>query len=95
MSTFEELAKQIVLLTRLRIQDIRKEKPNANIILVGFNGGAAIALQVAISERVSSVICLGLAFNTLNGERGNIDDTILHITSPILFVHGQNSQRSR
>lgn len=95
MSTFEEMAMQMVLLTRLRIRTIRNEKPNANIVLVGCKAGAAIALQVAISERVSSVVCVGLAFNTLNGERGAIDDAILHITSPILFVHGQNSQRSR
>lgn len=82
-------------LTRARIQAIRNEKPVSNIVLVGFNAGAAIALQVAIVEPVSSVICLGFAFNTMNGVRGNIDDRILEITTPILFIIGQNAQRSR
>lgn len=69
--------------------------PNRNIILVGFNAGASIALQVAAVETVNSIICLGFAFNTLHGVRGEVDDRILEITTPILFILGQNAQRSR
>lgn len=89
------VTEHIVSLSRARIREIRSEKPGSNIVLVGFNAGAAIALQVATVEAVSSVVCLGFAFNTMNGARGNIDDRILEITAPILFVIGQNAQRSR
>lgn len=89
------ITEHIVALSRGRIREIRIQRPGSNIVLVGFNVGAAIALQVASVEAVSSVVCLGFAFNTMNGVRGNIDDRILEITTPILFVIGQNAQRSR
>ncbi|XP_055854830.1 KAT8 regulatory NSL complex subunit 3 isoform X2 [Episyrphus balteatus] len=90
----DNIAEQIVSLTRLKIQELRNEQSSRNIILIGFNAGAALALQVAMVENVSSVVCMGLAFNTLNGVRGTPDDRILDIKVPILFVVGQNSARS-
>lgn len=69
--------------------------PNRHIILVGINAGAAVALQVALVENVSSIVCMGLAFNTVKGVRGAPDDRILDITIPVLFVLGENSARSR
>lgn len=82
-------------MTRAKIQEIRNQTPNRHIILAGFNAGAAIALQVALVEQVNSIVCLGFAFNTLFGVRGNPDDRILDLTTPVLFVIGQNAQRSR
>lgn len=45
-SNISYVAEQIVSIARLKIQEIRNETPNKQIILVGFNSGAALALQV-------------------------------------------------
>lgn len=82
-------------MTRAKIQEIRNQIPNRHIILAGCNAGAAIALQVALVETVNSIVCLGFAFNTLFGVHGEPDDRILDLTTPVLFVIGQNAQRSR
>lgn len=93
--SLEHVSEQLVAATRSKIQELRTEMPNRNIILAGINTGAAIALQVALVETVSSIVCLGFAYNTLKGIRGAPDDRILDITTPVLFVLGENSSRSR
>ncbi|XP_030388585.1 uncharacterized protein LOC115634813 isoform X2 [Scaptodrosophila lebanonensis] len=90
----DQVAETIVSLTRVRIHELRTENPNRGIILIGFNAGAALALQVAMSESVACVICMGFAYNTLRGPRGAPDDRLLDIKAPILFIIGQNSARS-
>ncbi|XP_022229464.2 uncharacterized protein LOC111078859 isoform X3 [Drosophila obscura] len=90
----DQVAEAIVCLTRVRINELRAENPTRGIILVGFNAGASLALQVALSESLACVICMGFAYNTLRGPRGAPDDRILDIKTPILFVIGQNSARS-
>lgn len=90
----DQVAETIVSLTRVRIHELRTENPNRGIILIGFNAGAALALQVAMSESVACVICMGFAYNTLRGPKGAPDDRLLDIKAPILFVIGQNSARS-
>ncbi|XP_017959678.1 KAT8 regulatory NSL complex subunit 3 isoform X5 [Drosophila navojoa] len=90
----DQVAETIVSLTRVRIHELRIEDPNRGIILIGFNAGSALALQVAMSESVACVICMGFAYNTLRGPRGAPDDRLLDIKAPILFVIGQNSARS-
>lgn len=89
------MTEQLIGITRAKIQAIRNKTPNRHIILAGFNGGAALTLQVALVEPVNSIICLGFAFNTLYGVRGAPDDRIIVLTTPVLFVIGQNAQRSR
>lgn len=93
--TLDQTLEQIITLSRSKIQEIRREAPNRQIVLVGFNAGAAIALQVALAEVVSSVVCIGFAYNTISGVRGTPDDRILDIAQPVLFVLGQIAQRSR
>ncbi|KNC24103.1 hypothetical protein FF38_06286 [Lucilia cuprina] len=90
----EQVAEQIVSLTRVKIHELRNENSQRSIILIGFNAGASLALQVAMSENVACVVCMGFAYNTYNGVRGTPDDRILDIKVPILFVVGQNSARS-
>lgn len=92
--TLETCTEQIISKSRAEVQRLRSELPARQIILVGFNAGAAIALQVAMTEVVNSVVCMGFAYNTMNGVRGAPDDRILSITTPVLFVLGQNSARS-
>lgn len=93
--SFDQISEQMVTVSRAKIQELRSEVPNRQIVLVGFNSGAALAVQVALVEAVSSIICLGFSYNTVNGVRGAPDDRILQITTPILFVLGQVAQRSR
>ncbi|KAH8290703.1 hypothetical protein KR054_005162, partial [Drosophila jambulina] len=90
----DQVAETIVSLTRVRIHELRTENPNRGIILVGFNAGAALVLQVALSESVACVVCMGFAYNTIRGPRGTPDDRMLDIKAPILFVIGQNSART-
>lgn len=92
--TLEVCTEQMIAKSRAEVQKLRSELPARQIILVGFNAGAAIALQVAMTEAVNSVVCMGFAYNTMNGVRGSPDDRILGITTPVLFVLGQNSARS-
>ncbi|XP_070140249.1 KAT8 regulatory NSL complex subunit 3 isoform X5 [Drosophila kikkawai] len=90
----DQVAETIVSLTRVRIHELRTDNPSRGIILVGFNAGAALALQVALSESVACVVCMGFAYNTIRGPRGMPDDRMLDIKAPILFVIGQNSART-
>uniref|UniRef100_A0A2M4BCR1 Putative kat8 regulatory nsl complex subunit 3 n=1 Tax=Anopheles marajoara TaxID=58244 RepID=A0A2M4BCR1_9DIPT len=92
--TLQSLAERMVAETREKIQEIRKPAPNRPIILVGFNAGAAHAIQIGLVETVSCVVCLGFSYNTYNGPRGAPNDHIVDITSPVLFVVGQNSSRA-
>lgn len=91
----DQVAEHIVSISRAKIQELRTEQPSRHIILIGFNAGAALALQIALAENVNSIVCMGFAYNTVNGVRGAPDDHILDITTPIMFVIGQNSARSR
>lgn len=81
--------------TRTTIQEIRTQTPDRDVILVGVNSTASLVLQIGIIEPVNFVVCLGFAFNTLNGVRGMADDHILNLLCPVLFVIGEHSQRSR
>lgn len=93
--SLECVTEQLIAITRSKIQDLRNEMPNRHIILIGINTGAAIALQVALVETISSIVCMGFAFNTVKGTRGAPDDKILEITTPVLFILGECSARSR
>lgn len=90
----QTVVEQLVTVSRAKIQDIRAESPGRPIILVGFNSGAALALQIGVLEPASSIVCMGFAYNTMQGIRGCPDDQIQEITTPILFVIGQNSART-
>lgn len=90
----DQFTEHLVSITRVKIQDLRAEQPTRQIILVGFNAGASLALQVALQETVNCVVCMGFAYNTINGIRGTPDDHILNVTTPVMFVIGQNSART-
>ncbi|XP_055611932.1 KAT8 regulatory NSL complex subunit 3-like [Uranotaenia lowii] len=92
--SLQTVSEQLVAVTRAKIQEVRQEAPNRPIILVGFNAGAALAIQIGLVEPVNSVVCLGFAYNTVNGPRGAPDDHITDITAPVLFVVGQMSAKT-
>lgn len=90
----QAIVEQLISVSRTKIQELRAENKDRPLILVGFNAGAALALQVALVEQVSGVVCFGFSYNTVHGSRGAPDDHILDLTTPVLFLIGQNSARS-
>lgn len=92
--TLQSVAEQLLFSTRAKLQEIRNEAPDRPIILVGFNAGAALALQVGLVENVNCIITLGFAYNTMNGIRGTPEDNVLSVQVPVLFIVGQNAAKS-
>lgn len=90
----ESVTEHMTFVTRAKLQELRQEAPDRPIILVGFNAGAALALQVGMVENVYCIVTLGFAYNTMNGVRGTPDDHILDIAAPVLFVVGQNAAKT-
>lgn len=85
---------QLLAATRSKIQELKSQLPGRPIVLAGFNAGAALALQVAQVESVLCVLCLGFSIHTAEGKRGDLDDNLLELQSPVLFVIGQCSNTS-
>lgn len=85
---------QMLAATRCKIQEVRADCSVRNVILVGFNASAALALQVAQVEPVLCVVCLGFSLLTADGKRGDPDDNLLELQCPVLFVIGQCSNTS-
>lgn len=88
------IAEQTVSVTRTKIQELKAENPDRRLILVGLNSAAAVAMQVALVEQVSGVVCFGFSYNTVHGVRGQADDHFLELSTPTLFLVGQNAARS-
>lgn len=91
--SLQSLAEQTVSIARTKIQELKAENPDRRLILVGMNSASALAIQVALVEQVSGVVCFGFAYNTVHGVRGQPDDMYLDLTTPTLFLVGQNAAR--
>lgn len=86
---------QLFSVTRGTIQDLKADQSGRNIVLVGFQAGAALALQVARVEPVMCVVTIGFSLLTAEGRRGEPDDSLLELQCPVLFIIGQRSNVSR
>ncbi|KAJ8931429.1 hypothetical protein NQ314_015668 [Rhamnusium bicolor] len=92
--TMTNCVDQLFSMTRGKIQDVRLDYPGRHIVLLGFNAGGTLALQVAQVEPVLCVISLGFSLLTAEGKRGEPDDNLLELQCPVLFVIGQCSNTS-
>lgn len=88
-----EILQVIKTSVRDKIRDTMKKKFNETrpLVLVGFNQGSLIAIHSALENpgQVSAIICLGFPLLAINGFRGDLDDPMLDLNIPILFVVGQ------
>lgn len=91
--TASEVLQVIKTSVRDKIRDTMKKKFNElrPLVLVGFNQASLIAIHCAIENpgQVASIICLGFPHTSMNGFRGDLDDPILDLNIPVLFVIGQ------
>lgn len=88
-----EILQVIKTSVRDKIRDLRKKKFNElrPLVLVGFNQSSLVAVHCALENpgQVSAIICLGFPLSSINGFRGDLDDPMLDMNIPILFVVGQ------
>lgn len=92
--SLQSCAEQIISITRSKIQELKAENPDRRLLLIGMHSSSSLALQVALIEQVSGVVCFGFSYNTVHGCRGQPDDQIINTNCPVLLMIGQNAAKT-
>ena len=74
-----------------KVLELKGHFQHKPIVLLGWDTGSLIACHVALQETVSAVVCLGMPLSGISGYRGDVEDQLLDLTTPTLFVIGQHS----
>ncbi|OTF82372.1 hypothetical protein BLA29_003831, partial [Euroglyphus maynei] len=76
-----------------KIKNCKNSYSSRPVVLIGFNSASVIAAHCALQNphSIAAVVCLGFPLKTINGNRGELGDTILELSCPIQFVIGENS----
>ncbi|XP_076813872.1 uncharacterized protein LOC143460302 isoform X1 [Clavelina lepadiformis] len=89
--TVEELADDMLSTICKKVHEISARHPQRKIVLVGWHVTSLFNCHVALLEEVAAVICLGFPIYTIFGQRGEIDDVLCDVTTPTLFVIGDQT----
>ncbi|XP_071445251.1 KAT8 regulatory NSL complex subunit 3 isoform X2 [Hetaerina americana] len=89
--TFGQYATLMASTTRAKLRELRATNINSQIFLIGWGQAALLACQVSLVEPVAAVICLGFPMHTVEGNRGEPDDSLLDMHCPVYFIIGQNA----
>lgn len=81
----------IIGAVRMKVLELRSHFPNRPIILLGWSVGALVSCQVALMESVCAVVCLGFPITGLTGVRVGVEDPLLELKTPTLFIIGSHS----
>ncbi|CAH2009972.1 unnamed protein product [Acanthoscelides obtectus] len=81
---------------RAKLDEARTTFPGRPVVLVGVRAGASLALRLAKAEPgvATCVVAIGFSLLTAEGRRGEPEDEMLELHSPVLFVVGEKSDTS-
>lgn len=88
-----DILTEIRCLVNEKVHHCRTSFSNRPVILVGFHHGSLIAAHCALQcgRSVCAIVCLGFPLKGINGVRGELDDPILELSTPVQFIIGENS----
>ncbi|XP_033126456.1 KAT8 regulatory NSL complex subunit 3-like [Anneissia japonica] len=89
--TLSQCLEHMIGAVKSKVLELKSQYPNRPIILIGWNIGALVACQVALTDSLSGVVCLGFPSMGISGIRGSVEDPLLDSKVPTLFVIGQDS----
>lgn len=76
-----------------KIKNCKNSYSSRPVVLIGFNSASVLAVHCALQNprSIAAIVCLGFPLKTINGNRGELGDTILELSCPIQFIIGENS----